>query len=347
MKRASGAATTQDGQQRERVDDSGDGGERAGADVGSGAGDRAGGGDSTEERRGDVGDALRDQLDVGVVAVAGHAVRDDGGEQAFDRAKHSHGEGCGEEGEDVLRAEVGQGEVRQAAGNSTEAGPDGFDVEMEQGGGGCAGKDREDGAGYASIDARPDEDDGEGRGGDGDGGPLDGADVFGQHLHAGQEAAGDGRSPEAEEVFDLGRGDQQGDAVGEADDDRARDELDGGAEAGDAHDEQDDAGHEGDEGEAGDAEAGDDAGHDDDEGAGGSPDLDARAAEGGDEEAGDDGGVESRLGRHPGGDAEGHRKGESDKADGDPGGEVVGEAAPGIVAQRGDGSGEPLLGEDH
>ena len=86
-KRASGAATSRMASSVSAVDDSGDWGERAGADVGGGAGDGAGGGDAAEERRGDVGDALRDQFDVGVVVVAAHAIRYDGGEQAFDRGQ--------------------------------------------------------------------------------------------------------------------------------------------------------------------------------------------------------------------------------------------------------------------
>ena len=45
------------------------------ADVGRGARDRAGGRQPAEERRRDVGDALRDELDVRVVAIAGHADR--------------------------------------------------------------------------------------------------------------------------------------------------------------------------------------------------------------------------------------------------------------------------------
>ena len=53
-------------------------------DVGRGARDRAGGRDAAEERRRDVGDALRDELDVGLVAAADHAVGDDGGEQRLD-----------------------------------------------------------------------------------------------------------------------------------------------------------------------------------------------------------------------------------------------------------------------
>jgi hypothetical protein len=48
---------------------------------------------------------------------------------------------------------------------------------------------------------------------------------------------------EAEEVFDLGGGDEEGDAVGEADDDGAGDVLDGGAEAGKSHDKKENAGH--------------------------------------------------------------------------------------------------------
>ena len=43
---------------------------------------------------------------------------------------------------------------------------------------------------------------------------------------------GTGAGAEAEEVLDLGGSDEDGDAVGEADDDHAGDEPDGGAEAG-------------------------------------------------------------------------------------------------------------------
>jgi hypothetical protein len=49
---------------------------RAGADIGGGAGDGAGDADAAEQRRADVGDALRHQLAVGAVAAAGHAVGD-------------------------------------------------------------------------------------------------------------------------------------------------------------------------------------------------------------------------------------------------------------------------------
>ena len=207
-----------------------------------------------------------------------------------------------------------------------------------------ASEQRDDGAGNAAGEARPEEDDGERGGADGDGLPVGGGGAAEEHFDAGEEVAGNGRGVEAEEVFDLGGGDEQGDAVGEADGDGARDVFDGGAEAGEAHDEQQDAGHDADQREAGHAELGDDAGDDDDEGAGGAADLGARAAERGDEEAGDDGGVEAGLRRDAGGDGEGHGQGQRDEADGEAGDEVVGKVAEGVAAQALDGAGKPLAG---
>ena len=94
---------------------------RAGADVGRGAGDGAGGGNAAEERRGDVGDSLRDQFDVGVVTVAGHAVGDDRGEHAFKRGQQRHGEGRGNQRQNVLGVKVGNGEGRESARNAAES----------------------------------------------------------------------------------------------------------------------------------------------------------------------------------------------------------------------------------
>jgi len=61
-----------------------DGRLRPGLDVGGGARQRAGGGQSGEQRRSHVGDALADQFDVGAMAPAGHAIGDDAGQQALD-----------------------------------------------------------------------------------------------------------------------------------------------------------------------------------------------------------------------------------------------------------------------
>ena len=74
--------------------------------------------------------------------------------------------------------------------------------------------------------------------------------MSGEQLHARQEFAGDCGRAQAEEVLDLRGGDQDGDAVGEADDDHARNELDGCAQAGEAHDQEHDSGHQRDHGKA-------------------------------------------------------------------------------------------------
>ena len=69
---------------------------RAGPHIGRGARDRAGDADAAEQRRADIGEALRHQLAVGAVAAAGHAVGDDRREQRFDRAEQREGDRVGQ-----------------------------------------------------------------------------------------------------------------------------------------------------------------------------------------------------------------------------------------------------------
>ena len=57
---------------------------RAGADVGRGARDQAGDADAAEQRRADIGDALRHQLAIGAVTASGHAVGDHRRQQRLD-----------------------------------------------------------------------------------------------------------------------------------------------------------------------------------------------------------------------------------------------------------------------
>ena len=104
-------------------------------------------------------------------------------------------------------------------------------------------------------------------------------EAAGQSFHALPEDAGNFGELQAEEILYLRAGDQDGDAVGEADDDGARNELDRRAHAGDAHDHQQNAGHHGAHEEAIDAVKRDDAGDDHDEGAGGSANLRFGAAQ--------------------------------------------------------------------
>jgi hypothetical protein len=133
-KRASGAANSRISEEGEGVDDAGDGGVRAGADVGGGAGDGAGGGHAAEEGRDDVGDALGDEFHVGVVAVAGHAVRNYCGKKTFDGGEHGDGEGGGEQRQDVDAVEVGRAKWGKPRGDAAELGADGLDRRWKDGG---------------------------------------------------------------------------------------------------------------------------------------------------------------------------------------------------------------------
>ena len=69
-------------------------------DVGHGACDGTGDGDSSEEGNYDIGYSLTKKFGVGVSAGAGDAVCDGSGEQGLDGAKHCDGESRWEEGVD-------------------------------------------------------------------------------------------------------------------------------------------------------------------------------------------------------------------------------------------------------
>ena len=93
----------------------------AGPHVDRGAGDRAGGGHAAEERRREVGQALAEQLAVGVVALAvGHAVGDLGRQQALQRGEQRRprarrsSRSC-RSGPSTTEASDGHGQRRRAA----------------------------------------------------------------------------------------------------------------------------------------------------------------------------------------------------------------------------------------
>jgi hypothetical protein len=81
-----------DGEENRRMGKSGDGRPSAIADVRGGASDSAGGGNPAEERAEKIGEALRDQFLVGVVAGVGHAIGHSGREEAFNAAERRNGE---------------------------------------------------------------------------------------------------------------------------------------------------------------------------------------------------------------------------------------------------------------
>jgi hypothetical protein len=118
----------QDQEQREAVHQARQGARAAGPYIGGGAGDGAGGGDAAEQRREQVGEALADQLLVGVVLGAGHAVCHHRREQGLDGAEHGDGEGRADELEDARQSEGRELEGREPPGDPAEGGAQGRDT---------------------------------------------------------------------------------------------------------------------------------------------------------------------------------------------------------------------------
>ena len=148
-----------------------------------------------------------------------------------------------------------------------------------------------------------------------------------QHVHPADEVAGHRGDLQAEEVLELRAGDEERDAVGEADDDRARDEPDRRCRARwprstsitpaiIVHMNRPST-----------PCFGDDAGDDDDERAGRPADLGARSAERRDRKPVTMRAVDAGLGRQPGRDGERHRQRQRDEADGDARDQVADEGA--------------------
>ena len=65
----------------------------AGTDISRGPRNGSRGGDAAKERGCQIGDALRDQLHIGIMPVAGHAVGHDGRQQAFHRRQQRDRQG--------------------------------------------------------------------------------------------------------------------------------------------------------------------------------------------------------------------------------------------------------------
>ena len=201
-----------------------------GADVGRGARDGAGRRQPAEQRRGDVGDALRDQLDVRVVPVAAHPVGDHRRHQRLDRAEHRDREG------------------RRRAAPRISVGPERRDLRRAAGPPGCRrsacrwSRPAAAAARTAAVPTHEREDRRRARAATHARSPAmiaqrrrrASAVAAGDHVPAvrrervacrGRNSPGHRVDLQAEEVLDLRAGDQHRDAVGEADDDRARDEL--------------------------------------------------------------------------------------------------------------------------
>ena len=174
----------------------------------------------------EVGDALRHQFGVRVVTIAGHAVRHDRREQAFDGRQHRDRERRRQQRQDQIGAERGNRDRRQAARDAAELRADGLHRQLEERHGGGADEQRDDRAGHAREPPRHEQDQRERGRRDRHRRPVDVSEVASpDERHPLEELARDSPMRESEEVLDLRRGDQQRDAVREAEHDRARDEL--------------------------------------------------------------------------------------------------------------------------
>jgi hypothetical protein len=222
-------------QQRQRVHDAGHGRLRARADVGRRARDRARRGQSAHERRQHVGDALRGQLDVGIVPVARHAIGDRGGHERFDRSQHGHREHRWQQRHDQVEPEGRDVKCRQARGDAAEARADGLHVEAEPAHGQRAEHERQDRARNAFHVALHEQHQHERAHAERGGHRRPRAERVADLDHARQEHAGRLLDVQSEQVADLRAGDEQRDAVREPDHDRPRQEAHRGAQPGEAH----------------------------------------------------------------------------------------------------------------
>lgn len=279
-----GGGGEEEGEEDEGVENAGKGGPRAVAEVGDGAGDRAGSGDSAEKRGGQVGDALCDEFLIGVVAFAGEAVGNDGGEKRGDGGEEGDGEGGFDEFRGIDAGEGGEAGEGESGGDAAEAGAEGGEVPgEEEGGEGAKQQDGHWGWQKTGEVAGPEQEHEEGKGSVCEGGEMEGMEVGGDGVEFRGEGEGEFREVEAHEVPQLHTENEDGDPGGEAHGDGVGNEPDEGPHAGKAHDEEDATGQEGAQGEFFGAVGREETLDDDDEGASGTGDLHPGAAEGGDE----------------------------------------------------------------
>src|SRR6201999_133456 len=104
------------------VHQSGKGAGGAVANVGGGARYRSRRGKAAKQRVDDIGDALSDQLLVGIVLGATHAVGDHGGQQRFDRSEQGDREGRPHQRDYLRKRQRRQRQGGQRARDSPERG---------------------------------------------------------------------------------------------------------------------------------------------------------------------------------------------------------------------------------
>ena len=168
-------------------------------------------------------------------------------------------------------------------------------------------------------------------------------EIAGERIHALPEDSGNFVEMHSEEIFDLRAGDEDGDAIGESDDDGPGNEFHASAKSGRAHDDEQDSSHDGAHEQAVNAVNGDDPRDHDDERAGRAADLSLGSAEGGDQESGDHRAVDAGLRRESRGDGKCHREWKGDEADCDAGDQVKQELVAVVVPQADDRLRKPAV----
>ena len=157
-----------------------------------------------------------------------------------------------------------------------------------------------------------------------------------QRFHAQPEDAGNFFQLEAEEIFYLSAGDEDGNAVGKSNDDGTRNELHRRAHASESHDDENEAGHHGAHEEAIDAVNGNDAGDYNYEGTGGPADLRSRSTQRGDQKASNDGTVNSGLRRKARGNRKSHGQRQGHQTNRDSGNQIAQKFIQAVMAQAED-----------
>ncbi|MDT4852855.1 hypothetical protein FQZ97_871040 [compost metagenome] len=126
------------------------------ADIGGGSGDGAGGGEAAEQWSSQIGNALTDQLLIGVVLGPRHAIGHHGGQQRLDGAQHGNGESRANQFDHARHRDLRPGEGGQPLGNAAEGTADGgHPIEVEQRLDRRGEHHRHQGAGYACQTGQP------------------------------------------------------------------------------------------------------------------------------------------------------------------------------------------------
>ena len=279
------------------------------------------------------------QFLVGVVAVVDLAVGDARREQRLDGAEQRDGDGGRDQLAEVVDRQWRDAERRQFLRDAVEAAADGFDREFEEP---CHERSHDEDGERPRRPAQQretlresivGEQEDQAADGESERRQVDGMGVGGEGLDAGEEFRRQVVDLQAEEILDLRHEDDDGDTVGETDDDGDRDEADQLPHARDAHCQQKGASQHGRTEQVHEAVGGNDAVNDRDECAGGAADLHARAAEERGQQAGDDGGPDAGGRGTAAGDGEGHGERQGENADGDARSEVLAELRARVVRQ--------------